>query len=121
LSGEEVFSKKKCVIFNHKEILHAWILGFFKAIVSWERNEWLTHEFFKILSALFVDEMGDLVGCILNENTTTSATIREVLKVTIKNLLARLKGKGFYSAKERTRRNPLPIYHIIPLKWVNGP
>jgi hypothetical protein len=48
--------------------------------------------------------MDDLAAYILNERPTKSAATREVPKVTVKTLPARLKGRGIFSAKEWAER-----------------
>jgi hypothetical protein len=50
----------------------------FKAVAGWVGNEGLFHKFFKILFVLCVDEIGDLVGYILNERATLLSATREV-------------------------------------------
>ena len=64
----------------------------FKAVAGQVGNKRLTHKFFKILFALTMDEMGDLTTYILNKKATLSVAIKNVPKITIKNLLVRLKG-----------------------------
>jgi hypothetical protein len=48
--------------------------------------------------------MDDLAGYITNERPIKSAATREVPKITIKNLVAWLKGRGIYSTKEWAER-----------------
>jgi hypothetical protein len=56
------------------------------------------------MSVLFVDEIGDLAGYVLNERAMLSIATRVVPKVTIKNLSARLKRQEIYFAKEWAKK-----------------
>jgi hypothetical protein len=71
-------------------------------MLNW--NEGLTHKFFKILSVLSIDEIFNQDSYILNERAPSSTATREVPKVTIKVLLARLKGQGIYFATEWVKK-----------------
>jgi hypothetical protein len=102
-SSNEVFSKWKRIISSHEEgaLICPENGGPFKELDTWARNEGLIHKFFKILSALSMDEMDDLAGYILNERATSSAARREVPKVTIRNLSAREARNLFYKGMGR--------------------
>ena len=105
-SAEEIFSKWRRVISDHElgELICPENGVPFKLLDGWVGNEGLTHEFFKILAALSEDEMDDLAAYILNERPTKSAVAREVPKVIVKTLPARLRGRGIFSAKEWAER-----------------
>jgi hypothetical protein len=95
----------------------------FKALSNWNGNDGLTHEFFKILSALSTDEMDDLASYILNERKTSTGELKDLPKVTIRNLSAKLKGRGIFAAKEwaQWKRNKKIIIqtvdHVSDLKY----
>jgi hypothetical protein len=72
----------------------------FKALTGWNGNDGPTHEFFKILSALSTDEMDNVASYILNERKTSIEELKDVPKVTIRNLLPKLKGREIFAAKE---------------------
>lgn len=48
--------------------------------MGWVGNDKLTHEFFKLLFALFVDEIGDFTSYLLKERPTMSTIARKVFK-----------------------------------------
>jgi hypothetical protein len=113
-SADKVFSKWKRVISDHE---HGDLIcpenGVpFKILDGWIGNEGLTHKFFKILAALSEDEMDDLAAYIMNERPTKSTATREVPKVTVKTLLARLKGRGIFSAKEWAEKKKSKKNHL---------
>jgi hypothetical protein len=62
-----------------------------------------------------MDEMGDLTAYILNKKATLSIAIKNVPKVTIKNLLVRLKRQGIYSTKEwaESKKNKKIILQVV--------
>jgi hypothetical protein len=64
----------------------------FKALTGWNGNDGLTHEFFKTLSALSTDEMDHLASYILNERKASTGELKDLPKVTIRNLSPKLKG-----------------------------
>jgi hypothetical protein len=75
-----------------------------QSIVWLERYDGLTHEFFETLSALSTDEMDDLASYILNERKTSIEELKDLPKITNRNLSSKLKGRGIFAAKEWVQR-----------------
>jgi hypothetical protein len=95
----------------------------FKALSNWNGNDGLTHEFLKTLSALSTNKMDDLASYILNERKTSTGELKDLPKVTIRNLSPKLKGQGIFAAKEwvqRKRNKKIIIQfvdHISDMKY----
>jgi hypothetical protein len=95
----------------------------FKTLIGWNNNDGLTHEFFKTLSALSTDEMDDLANYILNERKTSIGELKDLPKVTIRNLSPKLKGRGIFATEEWAQRKQnkniivQTVDHVSDLKY----
>jgi hypothetical protein len=93
LARDDVFNKWKRVmeVFESRSLICLENGVPFKALTGWNGNDGLTHEFFKTLSALSTDEMDDLASYILNERKTSTRELKDLPKVTMRNLSPKLK------------------------------
>jgi hypothetical protein len=85
---DDVFNKWRRMIedFESRSLLCPENRVPFKALIGWNGNDGLTYKFFKFLSALSTNEMDDLASYIVNKKKTSVGELRELPKITIRNL-----------------------------------